>query len=154
VPKAKPEPAEEAGQEKKNSKKETKVNWVASVGRRKRSVARVRMWLEKNGKIVVNENPIEKYFPAATAAKKYEEPLRVTNHLGQFGVSIKVRGGGSSGQLGAVVQGLANTLVAFDASFREPLAKNSLLTRDSREKERRKYGLAGKARARKQSPKR
>ena len=152
--KAKSAPAEETVEEKKTSKKEAKINWVGAVGRRKRSVARVRLWLEKNGKITVNENAIEEYFPSPTATKKYEEPLRVTNHLGQFGISIKVRGGGKSGQLGAIVQGIANTLVAFDASFREPLAKNKLLTRDSREKERRKYGLAGKARARKQSPKR
>jgi small subunit ribosomal protein S9 len=131
-----------------------KVNWFASVGRRKRSIARVRIWLEKNGKMVVNEKPVEEFFPSKTAKQYYESPLVATDRLGSFAVSVKVSGGGSRGQLAATVQGLANALVVFDEKMREPLARKKLLTRDPREKERRKYGYAGKARARKQSPKR
>lgn len=135
-------------------KPKAKVNWVGAVGRRKRSIARVRVWLEKNGKILVNDKPVEDYFPNKTAKQYYESPLVATDRLGSIAATVKVSGGGLNGQLGATVQGLANALVAFDEKMREPLARKGLLTRDPREKERRKYGFAGKARARKQSPKR
>ncbi len=146
--------AEKETEEEKQVKKTQKINWIASVGRRKRAVARARLWLEKNGKIIVNDKLIEDYFPALDAKAVYEEPLKVVDRLGQIGVSVKVTGGGSAGQLGATVHAIASALVKYDESLREPLSRKKLLTRDSREKERRKYGYAGKARARKQSPKR
>ena len=122
-------------------------------GRRKTAVARI--WLkQEKGPSLVNERPIEEYFPGEAAKKIYEEPLRVVNRIGQFSGTIKLEGGGVSAQLGAVVHGLSRALASYDSSFREILSKKKLLTRDSRMKERRKYGHAGKARKKKQSPKR
>ena len=118
---------------------------IMGTGRRKTAVASV--WLKsEKGSMVVNGKPIEKYFPGEAAKKVYEEPLRIVNRLGQFSGSIKVRGGGTNGQLEAVVHGLSRALVAFDPSFKEILSKRKFLTRDSRRKEKRKYGHAGKAR--------
>lgn len=143
--------AKETAETKVSLKKE----WYQSVGRRKTSIASVRLWLEKNGKIVVNEKPIEEYFSSRVAQKKYSDPFKMVDRLGQFSGTIKVEGGGKQSQLGAVIHGIARVLVIFDKeTFRPVLKKASLLTRDSREKERRHYGGAGKARKGKQSPKR
>ena len=126
---------------------------LVGTGRRKTAVARV--WLKKEkGPILVNDKPIEEYFPNEQSKRTYEEPLRVVNRLDQFSGTIKLVGGGSSAQLGAVVHGLTRALASYEPSFREILAKKKLLTRDPRMKERRKYGHAGKARKKKQSPKR
>jgi small subunit ribosomal protein S9 len=134
-------------------KKVSRSEVLTGTGRRKTAVARV--WLKREkGPTLVNDKPIEEYFPSEAAKRTYEEPLRVVNRIGQFSVTIKLEGGGTSAQLGAVVHGLARALASSDTSFREILSKKKLLTRDSRMKERRKYGHAGKARKRKQSPKR
>jgi small subunit ribosomal protein S9 len=122
-------------------------------GSRKESVARIRLYLKK-GDILVNDKLISEYFPGPVARKVYEEPLRVVNRLGQISGTVKVTGGGKQGQLDAVAHGMSRALVMFDESFRPILSRKKLLTRDSREKERRKYGHAGKARKMKQSPKR
>lgn len=143
----------ETTQEEPEKRKLDISNIFMGTGRRKTSVARAWLKLEK-GPILVNEKPIEKYFPSVTAKKAYEEPFRVTNRLGQFSGTIKVGGGGVSGQLGAVSHALSRSLVAFDETFKQTLSKKKLLTRDARMKERRKYGHAGKARKLKQSPKR
>jgi small subunit ribosomal protein S9 len=130
-----------------------KSDILMGAGRRKTAIARV--WLkQEKGPILINGKPIEEYFSGEAAKKIYEEPLRVVNRLGQFSGTIKLEGGGISAQLGAVVHGLSRALASYDPSFREILSKKKLLTRDSRMKERRKYGHAGKARKRKQSPKR
>jgi len=135
------------------AKKPAKTETLMGTGRRKTAVARV--WLKNaKGALLVNDKPIEDYFRSETEKKIYEEPLRVVNRTGQFSGTIKLEGGGVSAQLGAVVHGLARALASYDPSFRETLSKKKLLTRDSRMKERRKYGHAGKARKRKQSPKR
>lgn len=135
-------------------KKSTKQSDVyRGVGRRKEAVARVWLKLEK-GPIMVNDKPLENYFAHLTDKKYLEEPFRVVNRIGQMSGTIKVVGGGSVSQAAAVVHGISRALIEFDETFRSPLAKRKLLTRDSRVKERRKYGYAGKARARKQSPKR
>lgn len=134
-------------------KKIKAVNVLIGTGRRKTAVARV--WLKKaKGPILVNEMQIEEYFPSEAAKRTYEEPLRVVNRIGQFSGTIKLEGGGFSTQLGAVVHGISRALAGFDPDFRQILAKKGFLTRDPRMKERRKYGHAGKARKRKQSPKR
>ena len=122
-------------------------------GSRKQSSARVRLCLKK-GDLLINEKPVDEYFPGPTARKVYEEPFRVVNRMDQFSGTIKVSGGGRQGQLGAVSHGVSRALVAFDETFRPVLSRRKLLTRDSRVKERRKYGHAGKARKMKQSPKR
>lgn len=135
--------------EKKSRNNET----FKGLGRRKASVARVWLKLEK-GPILVNDKPIEDYFAALANIKTFEEPFRVVNRIGQMSGSIKVNGGGFASQAGAVLHGISRALLSYDETFRPALAKKKMLTRDSRVKERRKYGFAGKARARKQSPKR
>ena len=138
---------------KEKVKKSAASEFLMGTGRRKTAVAGV--WL-KNGKgpMLVNDKPIEEYFPGEAAKKIYEEPLRVVNRVGQFSGTIKLEGGGTSAQLGAVVHGLARALASYEPSFKETLSKKKFLTRDPRMKERRKAGHAGKARKRKQSPKR
>ncbi|HEY4694685.1 MAG TPA: 30S ribosomal protein S9 [Candidatus Nanoarchaeia archaeon] len=124
-----------------------------AVGRRKRAIARVWLKLGK-GAISVNGKPMEEYFASLKNSKQLEEPFRVVNRLGQMEGEIKVEGGGLVAQAGAVLHGISRALLAYDETMRSGLSKRKLLTRDSRVKERRKYGRAGKARARKQSPKR
>ena len=128
-------------------------DYFYGTGSRKESLARVRLYLKK-GDLLVNEKPVEEFFPGPTAKKAYEEPFRVVNRMDQFSGTIKVHGGGRQGQLGAVSHGISRALVEFDETFRPILSRRKLLTRDSRVKERRKYGHAGKARKMKQSPKR
>lgn len=135
----------------KKTKKQTTYFWA--IGRRKTAVARIRLYAGK-GEILVNNLPIEKYFPGEIAKKLFVEPLRTTNTFEKYHATIKVVGSGFSGQLGAVIHGLSRALLKVDPSFRSILKKRGLLTRDDRMKERRKPGLAQKARARKQSPKR
>jgi len=129
------------------------VDILMGTGRRKTAIASV--WLKKDkGTITVNDVKIEEYFPGEEAKKRYEEPFRVVNRVGQFAATIKVSGSGQRAQLSAVVHGLSRALAGYEESFAQILAKRKLLTRDSRMKESRKYGHAGKARKRKQSPKR
>ncbi len=128
-------------------------DYFKGVGRRKAAVARVWLKLGK-GEILVNEKPMIEYFAYLSNHKVLEEPLRVVNRIGQISGTVKVSGGGAKSQADAVIHGISRALVNLDETLRSPLAKRSLLTRDSRVKERRKYGLAGKARKQKQSPKR
>lgn len=138
---------------KKSVKSVVAREFTSGTGRRKGSIARVRLFLKK-GDILVNDKEISEYFPGAVAKKIYEEPIRVVNRLSQISGTVKVEGGGRIGQLGAVTHGLARALVEIDESNRPILSRRKLLTRDPRVKERRKYGHAGKARKMKQSPKR
>ena len=152
---------------KKNGKSQ-KRDYIFAVGRRKSSVARVRLyqhvkadlvWGEasvKKGDIFVNQKPIAEYFSGDVARKLYTEPLRVTNaHQQNYAFTIKVAGGGPSGQLQAVIAGMANVLDALDTDkYRPTLKKKGFLTRDSRLRERRTVGMGGKSRRKKQSPKR
>ncbi len=156
--------AEETIKKNKNIKKD----YVAAVGRRKSSVARVRLyqhvkadtaWGEtavKKGEVLVNQKPIAEYFSGEVARKLYTEPLRITNaHQQNYAFTIKVAGGGPSGQLQAVIAGIANSLIALDSEkYRPTLKKKGFLTRDSRIRERRVVGMGGKSRRKKQSPKR
>lgn len=127
--------------------------YFSAVGRRKESVARVRL-LAGNSPISLNGKPIHEYFPGPVNQKFYQKPFEVVNLLGKYSGTIKVEGGGFSSQLGAVVHGISRALIKADSNLRSPLKKAGLLTRDPRAKERRKYGHAQKARAMKQSPKR
>ncbi len=127
--------------------------YTYAVGRRKEAVARVRLTKGK-GENVVNGISIEKYFPSEAAKTKYLKPFHLTKSLDSYFVSVKVTGSGKSGQLDAVVHGIARALNAASDEFRQNLKRAGLLTRDPRVKERRKYGLAQKARKGKQSPKR
>jgi small subunit ribosomal protein S9 len=115
-------------------------NYFTAVGRRKTSVARV-MLQPGTGSIVVNGQPFDERFPRGTHQAAITLPLRVTNHAGTFNVLAKVSGGGISGQAGAIVHATARALVKADEANKQLLRAAGLLTRDPREKERKKYGL-------------
>jgi small subunit ribosomal protein S9 len=121
-------------------------------GRRKEAVARV--WLRPGeGKIQVNKNLFEDYFSRSVLQTVVQEPLKLTNTIGRYDVLVNVTGGGMSGQAEAVRHGISRALIDSDPNLRETLKKAGLLTRDSRVKERKKYGQKG-ARARFQFSKR
>ena len=124
-----------------------------TVGRRKEAVARVRV-TSGNGQITVNGKPIGEYFLGPILQKIYSRPLEVTKTLGKYMISVKVVGGGQVSQLKAVIHGIARAIAKAEPAQRTSLKKEGFLTRDARVKERRKYGNAQKARAKKQSPKR
>jgi small subunit ribosomal protein S9 len=117
------------------------INYIAT-GRRKRSVARVTL-VPGNGKITVNNREIDNYFPRETLRMIIRQPLQVTGTIGKYDCIVKVEGGGDSGQAGAVRHGIARALVELNADLKPKLKKEGLLTRDPREVERKKYGLAG-----------
>jgi len=102
-------------------------------GRRKRGIARVRLYLGQ-GVITINKRPMEEYFPRPSLQQIVRQPLDVTQSLSRFNVDVKCEGGGVSGQAGAVRHGIARALLEMDESLREPLRRNGLLTRDPREK--------------------
>ena len=111
-----------------------------STGRRKESTARV--FLTKgSGKITVNSNPLEKYFGRKTNIMVVKQALELTDTLDKTDIKITVKGGGSSGQAGAIKLGISRALLKFDDSLRPLLKKNGFLTRDSRVVERKKVGL-------------
>lgn len=122
------------------------------VGRRKTAVARVKI-MEGSGKVLVNNKPIEQYFPLEMLRSEVLRPFAVTNTTGRYDAKVKVEGGGSTGQAGAVKLGIARSLVALDEDLRSALRGAGLLTRDPRMVERKKYGQK-KARKRFQFSKR
>lgn len=126
--------------------------YYEGIGRRKSAVARVRLYAG-NGTFTVNERPLNEYFQIAPLIQEVQTPLRVTKNDARFNVSVQVKGGGLAGQAEAVSLGLARALLAADASFKPMLRQAGLLTRDPREKERKKPGLK-KARKAKQYTKR
>ena len=110
-------------------------------GRRKNAVARVRI-LPGQGRITVNDKDIDEYFGLETMKLLVRQPLNATDTIGKFDVICRVNGGGISGQAGAIRHGIARALVEADAeSYRATLKRAGYLTRDSRMKERKKYGL-------------
>jgi small subunit ribosomal protein S9 len=150
------------------TKKIKGINYYEAVGRRKQSVARVRLYLPKKGadvlvnklkikagQIFINHKSLEEM-----ALKSYEKnflflPLTLTKNQDRFAISILVSGGGTTGRLDAMVHGIARAIEIVDKEVYRPILKaNGLLTRDPRKKETRKVGTGGKARRVKQSPKR
>ena len=113
---------------------------IQTTGRRKEAVARVRL-RPGSGKLVVNGKEIEQYFRIATHRMAATESLRITQTADVYDVDATIQGGGISGQAGALGLGIARALVTLDPEARPVLKKSGLLTRDAREKERRKYGL-------------
>lgn len=109
-------------------------------GRRKDSVARVRL-LPGDGKITINTRDIDNYFGMETLKLIVRQPLVLTNTLQRFDVIVKVSGGGYTGQAGAIRHGISRALLEADKGLRPILKKAGYLTRDSRMKERKKYGL-------------
>ena len=112
----------------------------SATGRRKSSVARVRL-VPGEGKIVINGRELTNYFGLKTLELIVNQPLEITETNGKYDVLVNVIGGGISGQAGAILHGIARALLDVDAEYRPALKKAGFLTRDPREKERRKYGL-------------
>ena len=127
--------------------------WTAT-GRRKRAVAQVRMTAGK-GNITINGQDVNDYMPFAVLVMDLKQPLVATGNDGKFDIDVTVRGGGFSGQTGAIRLGITRALLAFDAdadqtredSYRKVLKTNGLVTRDPRSKERKKPGLKKARRA-------
>ena len=115
-------------------------------GRRKKSSARVYLAPGK-GDIVINKRPIDDYFGLETLKVIVRQPLAATDTVGKYDVLVNVRGGGYTGQAGAIRHGIARALLQVDADYRPVLKKAGYLTRDSRMKERKKYGLKAARRA-------
>lgn len=147
------------------TKKTQSKNYTQAVGRRREAVARVRIYSgakaevfgeeRKHGDIVVNGKPIAEYFRVTSYGPKYKRVLEELGIAGKYIISAKVEGGGLSGQLDAVIHGVARVLDKLDSEkFHKLLREKGYLTRDPRTRERRKVGTGGKARRKKQSPKR
>jgi small subunit ribosomal protein S9 len=123
-----------------------------ATGKRKTTVARV--WLRPGGgTIEVNKRTFDNYFPRETLRMNILQPFELTKTIGQFDVYVNVKGGGISGQAGAIRHGISKALLSYNVKFRDVLKKAGCITRDPRVKERKKYGQRG-ARARFQYSKR
>jgi small subunit ribosomal protein S9 len=115
---------------------------VTTLGTGRRKEAVVRVWLSSGtGRIVLNGRTLEEYFPSRAQRMVVTSPLRLIGRDKEFDVTARLDGGGTSGQAGALRQGIARALVELDPELRPQLKREGLLTRDAREKERRKYGL-------------
>ena len=115
-------------------------------GRRKKSVARVRL-VAGTGKIVINKRDLDDYFGLETLKMIVRAPLEKTSTLGKYDVLVNVYGGGTTGQAGAIRHGISRALIVAEPELRSILKKEGFLTRDPRMKERKKYGLKGARRA-------
>ena len=153
-------------------KKTKEMQYFEAIGRRKEAVSRVRLYIigkdktatveaegtktkVKAGDMLVNRKPLVEFFSSEYEQKRCMLPFELTNTQGRFAVSVLLSGGGKHGQLEATILGIARALnIADRDTFRPVLKSNNLLTRDARARERRKVGHAGKARKKKQSPKR
>ncbi|MGN1259182.1 MAG: 30S ribosomal protein S9 [Christensenellales bacterium] len=118
-----------------------KKNQFWGTGRRKKSIARVRLIPEGSGKIVINGKSLDEYFDLDTLKLIVKQPLALTETENKFDIYANVIGGGISGQAGAVRHGIARAMVLYDEKYKEEIKKAGLLTRDPRMKERKKYGL-------------
>ena len=118
-----------------------KQAYFQKTGRRKTAVAQVRLLPKGGGAIIVNGTPYEERFPRVVHRQTIVKPLMLTDTLGKYNVTVKVAGGGISGQSGAIAHGIARALVEVDESFKPVLRQHKMLTRDSRVKERKKVGL-------------
>ena len=140
-------------------------NFTFTSGKRKESVARLRLYTSvatlsteelkiAKGDIIVNGKRAEDYFKGAVSLSKLMVPLKITNNVGKYTITIKVEGGGFTGQLSASIHAMARALSTVDDKNKQILKKAGLLTRDARVRERRKVGMGGKSRRKRQSPKR
>ena len=121
-------------------------NYYYGTGRRKSSVARVRVY-PGTGEITINDRDIDSYFGLETLKLIVRQPLALTGTTEKFDIVVRVAGGGVTGQAGAIRHGLSRALLQFDENLRPALKKAGFLTRDPRMKERKKYGLKGARRA-------
>jgi len=125
----------------------TKKPYFYGTGRRKSSVAKVRIYAGGTGSIKINNRDIDDYFGLETLKLLVRQPLALTGTLGQVDIEATVLGGGLSGQAGAIRHGISRALLSVDAEYRAALKKAGFLTRDPRMKERKKYGLKAARRA-------
>ncbi|MCW8859845.1 MAG: 30S ribosomal protein S9 [Deltaproteobacteria bacterium] len=117
-----------------------------ATGKRKTSIARV--WMKSGvGEITVNKRPLDVFFGRETSKMVVRQPLELTENIGKFDISVNVSGGGASGQAGAIKHGITKALLEFDPELRAILKKSGFITRDSRIKERKKYGRAAARRS-------
>lgn len=131
-----------------------KNEYFYALGRRKSATARVRLFAKGKGNIVVNDKPVAEYFDnSQPLLREVNRPFSILEKEGQFDVSVVVSGGGMSGQADAISLGIAKSLVELSEDYKGTLKKADLLSRDSREKERKKFGLKG-ARKKRQFTKR
>lgn len=125
---------------------------LSATGKRKTAIARV--WLQPGtGRVIINKKPIDDYIHRETSKMVIHQPLMLTGTHGKLDVLVNVKGGGISGQSGAIRHGISKALLEYNPEFREVLKRAGFITRDSRRKERKKYGQPG-ARARFQYSKR
>ena len=117
-----------------------------AVGRRKKAIARVRL-IPGEGNIIINKRNLDEYFGYETLKTVVRQPLTLTETLGKFDVIVNCKGGGFTGQAGAIRHGIARALLQVDENYRAALKAAGFLTRDSRMKERKKYGLKAARRA-------
>ena len=122
-----------------------KVEYNA-VGRRKEAIARVRL-VAGDGKIIVNKRDLDSYFGLETLKMTVRQPLELTKAAGELDILVSVKGGGLSGQAGAIRHGISRALIKANPELRDSLKKAGFLTRDPRMKERKKYGLKAARRA-------
>ena len=133
--------------------KTKKQDYTYAKGRRRTASVRVRLFKGK-GESLVNNMPLEKYFPGSINKAHWKKPFELTDTWEKYYFSAKVVGSGHKGQLDALVQGLSRALAEADLDNQTILKKAGLLTRDSRIRQRRMIGMGGKSRRKKQSPKR
>ncbi|MFK5925834.1 MAG: 30S ribosomal protein S9 [Desulfuromusa sp.] len=115
---------------------------IYATGKRKTSIARV--WMKPGtGEIVINKRPIDVFFGRETSKMVIRQPLELTDNVGKFDISVNVSGGGISGQAGAIKHGITKALLEVNPELRATLKSAGFITRDSRIKERKKYGRAG-----------
>ena len=119
----------------------SKKNQIWGTGRRKKSIARVRLIPDGSGKIVINGKSLDEYFDLETLKIIVRQPLTLTETTGKFDVYANVYGGGYTGQAGAIRHGLSRAMVIYDEKLKPEIKKAGFLTRDPRMKERKKYGL-------------
>ena len=124
----------------KKAAKSQKVQFLGT-GRRKKAIARVFLIPGGNGKITINKQDINEYFPLETLKLVARQPLALTGTAEKFDINVNVVGGGLSGQAGAICHGIARALVKADETLKPEIKKAGFLTRDARMKERKKYGL-------------
>ena len=122
-------------------------SYFYGTGRRKSSVARVRIYEGGSGNITINDKPIDEYFGTQTLKLVVRQPLELTETTGKFDIIVRTNGGGVSGQAGAVRHGISRALLLFNPELRSALKAAGFLTRDPRMKERKKYGLKAARRA-------
>lgn len=122
-----------------------KVQYMGT-GRRKKSVARVRL-VPGEGRVIINKRDFENYFPLETTRLIVNQPLELVGMKNNFDVLVNVHGGGTTGQAGAIRHGISRALIKSDETLRPELKRAGFLTRDSRMKERKKYGLKAARRA-------